>query len=426
MTQLHDLLDEVAESYVPDGLARRAMADAGRRRRQRFIVAGAVASVAAVVLAFVVVVEPFTSSSPELIAPASAAPFPAQLPSAQDLRSLAEAPMAAASAAYVVDGEVVLINAATAEAVTAFASTGDLPPGPGGSSVDPSPSSRTVDWDSVALSPDGRQLLMTIPPPGFHDPRGQLLYLLDISARTTRLLQGVSVSEGEGMAGSAPAQLLVWSPSSDEFACVCGSMLFGTPQLQTYRLSDIDAEGRIDHVSREFGENLVPAQISWGAAGIAVQLERPDGPWSFVAAGGLSQEANIASADLLALSLTSEVHFAEVKNLFPSFDQVPFNDGPVWTIKLSDGSDGGLPDRPSLLAGTAVALSASRTGYLVVVRPQDAEPGEPPPPTTLGVVGVEWGTNTADLTQLPLGATSPTFAGNLVSSSQPSLLRSRF
>ena len=69
--------------------------------------------------------------------------------------------------------------------------------------------------------------------------------------------------------------------------------------------------------------------------------------------------------------------------------------------------------------GTAVAVSAVSGGYLVAVRPRDAEPGEPPPPTVLDVALIDPAGNTTDLTQLPLGATSPSFAGHLVSPSTP-------
>ena len=130
--------------------------------------------------------------NPELITPASAAPFPAQLPSAEGLPPLAEAPMSAASAAYVVDGEVVLVNAATAEAVTAFASEEDIPASLSGSSGATRPSI-TGEWSSVALSPDGRMLLMTVPRyMGTEGLQGQLLYLLDIGAGTTQRLQDLT------------------------------------------------------------------------------------------------------------------------------------------------------------------------------------------------------------------------------------------
>ena len=85
------------------------------------------------------------------------------------------------------------------------------------------------------------------------------------------------MADDEGDGGWAQPQLLAWSPASDEFACVCAGVFTETPQLQTYRVSDIDPEGLLDPVG---GIGIAPSQINWGAAGIAVQLERPAGAWS--------------------------------------------------------------------------------------------------------------------------------------------------
>ena len=76
-----------------------------------------------------------------------------------------------------------------------------------------------------------------------------------------------------------------------------------------------------------------------------------------------------------------------------------------------------MPDRPAFRGGTAVSVSAVSGGYLVAVRPRDAEPGEPPPPTVLDVAFVDTAGNETSLTLLPLGATSPSFAGHLISPS---------
>jgi hypothetical protein len=259
-------------------------------------------------------------------------------------------------------------------------------------------------------------LLMTVPRyMGTEGLQGQLLYLLDVDAGTTQRLQNLVVADDEGVAGWSQPQLLAWSPASDEFACVCGSALFGTPQLQTYRLSDLDAKGHIDPVA---SIDIAPSQVTWGAAGIAVQFESPDGDWSFVTAGGVSENL-IATANLLAPSLGDPEEFGSVRNFFSSSesDTSPIASGPAWTIDIDYGTTDSLPDRPAFRGGTAVTATAVSGGYLVVVRPRDAEPGEPPPPTILDVAFVDAAGNETSLTQLPLGTSSSAFAGALISPS---------
>ena len=167
-TQLRELFDGAAESQPPDGLAARAVAGARRRRTQRYTVAGSVLAAAAVVLGFVMV-----SSSQRFDGaprPNEVAALPDELPAPEGLPTLVAGTMDAASAAYIVDGEVVVIDAATGDgALVDFASMGLTFVGP---------LTGVTERASLALSPDGKVLALT---PGLARPKdGDALLLVDV------------------------------------------------------------------------------------------------------------------------------------------------------------------------------------------------------------------------------------------------------
>jgi hypothetical protein len=406
-TQLRSLMDEGADSYVPDGIARVAVEAARRRRRHRYAAAGAAGAVAAVVLGFVVVSQPLDVFDDEVV-PASFAPIPAALLDADTLPTLTQAPMAAASMAYVVDGEVILVNAETGQASVVFGRQADLLSSSSGSD---GPAEVVHGWDSAVLSPDGRKLLMSVPRAyGFEGPQGRLVYLLDVSTGDVTRLMNVTLVDDQGVAGGFIPQALAWSPSSDAFVCVCIAGQESGVETNVLYLADL-FRGSFETVR---GVPFQPHQVAWGSEGIAVQLEAPDGQWRLLDED-LNPLEDLPPVDLLALAVTTAEH-ALVRNFYPESvsDESPVASGPAWTIEIDDGSAPSLPGRPTFRGGTAVSVSAVAGGYAVVLRPRDAKPGEPPPPTELDVVLIDAGVNESSLTRLPRGTSGVSFAGSLV------------
>jgi len=407
-TDLRQLLDNVAESAVPSGLVDKAVAAASQRRRSRFVVSGSIVATAAVVLGFLVVVQPFAGVT-EDVQPAQGAQLPAQLPTAKGLPSLEEAPMEAASTAYVIDGEVVFINAETAEAVKLFPSTEDIPLSLSATAALSSRLSVEAGWNRVVLSPDGMHALLTTSSlPTADGKLGDFLYVLDIETIGIERVPGVRV--GDDMSeGAWQPQLLAWDHDSKHFMCGC-AMDGGTPQvLLIPRVPPWYPETQgtgIDVI------DVAPFQV---AAGGYVQLEAK-GRW--LAADfmyGNVLEGPIARSDLLAMRADAGALFAEVHNNSGATNAMP---GPFWSIAIDDGYPTYLPtrptSRPSWREGTAVGVSwADEDSYIVTVRPAEAPPGEPPPPVALDVVVVDAAGNEQTLTKTAVGSTVPSFAGNL-------------
>ena len=410
-TDLRQLLDNVAESGVQSDLARNAVAAASQRRRSRFVVTGSIVATAAVVLGFVVVVQPFAGVTEEA-QPVDVAALPAQLPTAEGLPSLEEAPMEAASTAYVIDGEVVFINAKTAEAVKLFPSSEDIPLSLSATAALSSRLSADAGWNRVVLSPDGEHALLTTPSLPTADGRlGDFLYVLDIAAITIERVPDVRVGK-DVSDGAWQPQLLAWDSDSKHFMCGC-ALAGSTPQvLLIPRVPPWYPQTQgtgIDAI------DVAPFQVAAGDDGRFIQLE-PQGKW--LAADYFYDndplDGPIATSDLLALSGDVYGHFAEVRNAY--FRGVPAQ-GPAWSIVIDDGYPTYLPtrptSRPSWREGTAVGVSwAGEDSYIVTVRPADAPPGEPPPPVALDVVVVDAAGNERTLTRTAVGSSVPSFAGS--------------
>ena len=122
--------------------------------------------------------------------PDEVAGLPDQLPAANGLPKLTADTMSFASAAYVVDGEVVVIDAATGEgALIDFDTT------PTGLRGRARPGHRT--GRILALSPDGRFLMVS---PGMTSltPGGEWLWLVDVSTGKVGLQKSLALGPQDG------------------------------------------------------------------------------------------------------------------------------------------------------------------------------------------------------------------------------------
>ena len=297
-----------------------------------------------------VVVQPFAGVT-EDVQPANGAELPAQLPTAEGLPSLDEAPMEAASAAYVVDGEVVFINAETSEAVKLFPATEDMPHSLSATAALNSRLSVDAGWNRVVLSPDGKHALLTTPPlPAADGNLGDFLFVLDIAAIDIERVPDVGVASDEG---ASWRQLLAWSPDGGHFSCACvdsgGGSAGAVPQWMLipsippwYPETQGTGITRID---------VSPFQVAAGASGYFVQLE-PQGKWLSAGVTDLSLGDVIGQSDLLALSGDTNGNFAEVRNTFTR------GVGLVWSIDIEEG----IPD--TLPKSAIVAGGQRRRGFL--------------------------------------------------------------
>ena len=372
--QLRSLLDEAADSRVRADLGERAVAGARRRRTGRAVVVGSMAAVAAVAIGVVLMVQPFRTDAEPL--PTDVVSLPSELPGPDGLPSLAEAPMERASAAYVVDGQLVVVSGADGHAAQAVY---DLSPGYG------------LPYD-VALSPDGRSALVvhetspvTRTPLG---PQIAPMVLLDLASEDL-VSSGLSPAyQGSGDAWLQP-KLLAWAPDSSAFACVC---IDGVGSPEVWRVTRAGLTGSAKWPGQ-------PTALSWGAAGLLAQVDAVQGEWQPLPGESPDQggPALVDRALTVALSLDAPRDY------------------------LTAGADGyrvvsgtSVVARDSLGGAPLAFVQAATGGYLLVTRPAGSPPGEPPPPAPLDVRFVAADGTVAAVTRLPTGTTSASFAATLV------------
>jgi hypothetical protein len=267
--QLRELLGEVAQSDVRPDMAQRAIQGARTRRRQRLVVAGSVFAAVVVVFGVVLANGNFrTDSEPR---PDDVASLPAILPVPDGLPKLVAGSMDAASTAYVVDGEVVVIDAASGEGsvvnIRAAANTvyGVVP---------------DIGADaSLALSPDGRFLMVSSGDPHWEvgDNR-EWLWMVDVSTGQVALQTSIELASANGD-GFSTISRMAWAPDGGEFACVC-KWSSGPEQLYVMPTSPLK-KGDLTFNNAE-SRPVRPRQISWGTDGLAAQFDELKADWRLV------------------------------------------------------------------------------------------------------------------------------------------------
>ncbi len=272
-TELRELFDTAAESNPPYDLGERAVAGA-RHRRQRFVVAGAVLASVAMVLGVAVVsgqLQP--DASPR---PTDVATLPDALPAADGLPNLEPGVVDAASAAYVVDGEVVVIDAATGGGAVI-----DTLLDPAGYPLTGSSPSLGVEGE-IALSPNGRYLWVSTGPISDGDGAGQeWMWLIDVATADVGLQESLELASAAKNSTARPSRM-TWSPDGSTFACICTFLGRSRPELFMVDMTAVSDDLVID---KGRGTGVTPTQISWGTDGLVARLPELGGDWRLVPPG---------------------------------------------------------------------------------------------------------------------------------------------
>jgi hypothetical protein len=270
-TELRELFESGADVVTAPDLAERAVRGARQRRRNRFVVGGAVLATAAVVLGVLVGTGQFrTDAEPR---PTDVAAIPAELPRALgDAVPILEAGMLeTASAAYVSDGVVAFVDASTGDVVRR---TFGPPPLEGEGQADV-----LVPVLDVALSPDGRTAAVIVETWGREIP-GQTLRLVDLASDRETLVLDLTPADDRGADSTSRPSVVAWENDSQHLVCSC-AVAGEVPQLVRASL-----DGTWDPVE----PSPSPLQVAAGTAGVAAQIEANGGAWlmspSFAPSGG--------------------------------------------------------------------------------------------------------------------------------------------
>jgi hypothetical protein len=390
-THLRELLSDAAQSDVRPDLAERAISGARTRRRQRVVVGGAVLAAAAVVLGVVIGGGNLrTDTEPR---PTDVASLPEQLPAADGLPPLVDGTMDAASAAYVVDGEVVVIDAASGDgAVVDFES---MPLNFVG------PMTGVTDRSVASLSPDGSALVVST-------GRGEreVLLLVDVAtgevAPTNRFFLRQDKQGGQWSS-------VAWSPDSERFACICSwseSSASLPVSLLTVDVTRLDGDLMFLGPS---APRLFASQISWGTEGLAAQFDELTADWRLVPIDGQpSDPGRLPDPEKLPTLVSVSTSAPVVPFLAVAMGHSDVGGflardrgGDLWVHSASGERTvvGDLGDRP--------ILGALGESYFVVATDWKGDPLD----STVTRVDVEGDTT---LTTLPEGARTVSFASGLI------------
>jgi hypothetical protein len=396
-TTTSTLLRDAARTEVPPRLVDEALADAGSRGRRVGWVAAAV--VLALVVAGALLAR--TQPAPEASEPdpnLAAWGIPSMIPLATDLPDLAERPVDQASAAYLVEGVPVLVDADTGAASTVFRGS----PSPEWFDGSPSESQsallgRAGRWTDLALSPDGRTLLLVQTPlPGVDGERSWRLFVVDVASGGGERVPGLAPVNREGRFARAQGASLAWAPDSEAFACACaGSLTLVTMDGMAVTPTSWPA-----------------TDVAWGGVGVAAQAS--NGEWALIDAGGELRLDTISFSDVLAMSATRPPQYltATTGTIYSlAGDAKP--DGArcvLWDENVADPVPvTPIPDRDGPLC-TPVLMQPGRSAFVMVIRSTLPRP-QPP---ALDVIAVDVDGSSTRVGVLPPGTQAASFAGTLV------------
>lgn len=373
-SQLRTMLDEAADARPPIGLAQRAVEEATHRRRRRAVITGSVLAAAALVAGGAVALRPAHSdTAPQ---PIDVASVPVELPTPEDLPTLAEAPMDAASVAYVVDGRLVLVSAADGHA--AVDSAAAVPVG---------------RISSVTLSPDGRYAVLVRSWSAGVNTAGLPMSLFDVAAHEET---AISLIQARVPTGGGPLQQqdVTWAPDASWFACACTAE--GSAEVAL--VERIDAQdGTVDSL---VGWRSRTTGLSWGQNGLAVRDSdvprwRLAPTYQLVGGHGGGPGWPVIGSGSAAVMAGQDVRH------YLTADVDSYR---VW-------SSLGAPMPGSLGSERLTVVSDATKGFLLGTRPASAAGAGDAP---IRVRWVSYFNELRDLTQLPAGTSSASFAAALI------------
>jgi hypothetical protein len=385
-TNLRELLSDAAQSDVRPDLAERAISGARTQRRQRLAVGGSVLAAAAVVLGVVLGSGDLrTDSEPR---PSDVASLPAELPAADGLPELTAGSMEAASVAYVIDDQLVLVDASGG---SSFVYNG----------VTKVPLEYTGGMDAgalrpyqVRLSPDGTRALVAMRFESSQRLLGTRVAVLDVGTAEASVGSWL-LSDAYAESAWLEYNLMAWAPDSKEAFCICLGGDGAEPKLGVWSLKVWDAAIDPVYSQTPTALDLAPAQISAGAAGLFMQMEPMGGSWSLLfgftghpEAGFQADTLALSTQDRSALALTRDGRYVleSESPLYPQVVSGPLPAGPVSSIQAL-GEDFALVSRP----GTGLS--------------------EPSPPLLAHQLAK--GSDPQLLTTFPAGTTSTSFAADV-------------
>ena len=351
------LLDAAASRDVPPDLAERAASAPNRQRSQTAVIAAAIV----IALGITVAVEPWSGSTDAANANVNAWGIPLSLPDAQQLPTLIEAPVAAASTAYVVDGVPVVTDAESGDARLVF----DRDPTPdwydSGGPGRPISAGLPVDvsWSQAVLSPDGQWLVLVQALKDEDGERSSQTFLMHIPTATPTFLRELATAPGTVGPGRITRSRIAWDPRSDGFACVCGS----TMTIVAVDLQDGDVVTDVNHTPVEANA------LVGGLPGLAVR-DRGRGWWIINRPSATT--ASISNADALAMTFYNRVLYltADRTAIFALGSDRDFDGGrcTLWDSTFSNPvaiepfreRDGGLC--------TPMTMQSSRDGFALILR----------------------------------------------------------
>jgi hypothetical protein len=191
--------------------------------------------------------------------------LPRELPGPEALPVLEAGAIEAATAAYAASGQLVVTDAATGAGYRVDLTNGQ--------NVD-----RPVlinEGAGMALSPDGRYLLVSAGNGGRDQGQSERLWFVDL-AQALAGVQEIELAAPEPGLGAKPSRL-AWSPDGQTFACICAAP-DEPAQLHLANMDSLPA----DLVVATEPQGLQPDQIAWGLEGLVANYVRPTPHWSWV------------------------------------------------------------------------------------------------------------------------------------------------
>jgi hypothetical protein len=325
---------------------------------------------------------------------------PKELPTADGLLTLGEAPIDAASTAYVVGGVPVVTDAATGSARLVF--EGEATPEwfddgePGVTQV-----FMHAQWSQAVLSPNGKWLVLVQSVNQRNGPPTSHTFLVNLATASPTALREVSVQPtATGAAGIARTRV-AWDPDSDGFACVCGRT------LSIIGITEVDGEADI-----EVSHTPIKAEsVAGGLPGLAVRQD--DRGWWIVNRPSANTETLTHDAALAMTSFDRVLFFTVSPLTIYALGADTRPDGgrcTLWDSTFSEPTGvEPFPDQDGALC-TPVTVQSGRGGIVLVVRPSDATARRSP----LDIVLVNEVGGTSHAGEFPVGTTVASVAAQLV------------